>query len=195
MFFDNKTFLVKEQVQFLKLAGTYDIFDPVTGVQIGVAKEEPAGWVKFLKLFVNKLLLPTHISVYDAANTKVLSIAKPFSFWRAKVQIFNEYDVSLGYFKSKILTIGGGFWVYDTSDNQVAEIKGNWVGWNFKFLDSAGNELGYVTKKWAGAVKEIFTSADNYIIELNENIATNKDTAALLLAAGLAIDTIYKEKK
>ena len=85
-------------------------------------------------------------------------------------------------------------WVYDNSDIQVAEIKGNWVGWNFKFLDSSGNELGFVTKKWAGALKEIFTSSDNYLIELNENISSKKETIALLLAAGIAIDTIYKEK-
>ena len=195
MFWDNKAFLVKEQVQLLKLAGTYDIFVPESGVQIATAKEEPAGWVKALRFLVNKLMLPNKVTVYDNDGNRVLTIVKPFTLIRAKVVVLNENGVSLGYFKSKILTIGGGFWIYDNSDNKVAEIKGNWVGWNFKFLDNGGNELGLVTKKWAGAMKEIFTSADNYIIELNDNIINQRETAALLLAAGLAIDTVYKEKK
>ena len=40
--------------------------------------------------------------------------------------------------------------------------------------------------------KELFTSADNYIISLNEE-PTPAD-AVLLLAAGLAVDTVYKER-
>ena len=50
-----------------------------------------------------------------------------------------------------------------------------------------------VTKKWAGVGKELFTSADNYIISINGEPDESINT--LLLAAGLAIDTIYKEKK
>ncbi len=46
--------------------------------------------------------------------------------------------------------------------------------------------------KWAGLGKELFTSADNYIISLNEE--HSPENAALLLAAGLAVDTVYKEK-
>jgi len=60
--------------------------------------------------------------------------------------------------------------------------------------DTKGNEIGKVTKKWAGLGKELFTSADNYVIALNETAAIRPDAAPLLLAAGIAIDTVYKEK-
>ena len=79
-------------------------------------------------------------------------------------------------------------------EQPVAEIKGDWKGWNFRFLTPEGNEIGKVTKKWAGLGKELFTSADNYIIALNETAAIRPDAAPLLLAAGLAIDTVFKEK-
>ena len=59
-------------------------------------------------------------------------------------------------------------------------------------MDKAENEIGNITKKWAGIGKELFTSADNYIIALNHEPAPEK--AILLLAAGLAVDTVYKEK-
>jgi hypothetical protein len=66
-----------------------------------------------------------------------------------------------------------------------------WKGWNFRFLDKSENEIGAITKKWAGIGKELFTSADNYMIALNQEPEPAK--AILLLAAGLAVDVIYKE--
>ena len=86
----------------------------------------------------------------------------------------------------------GAFRVFDSSGNQVALVKGDWKGWNFRFLDENNNELGKITKKWAGIGKELFTSADNYIISMNETPSAGK--AILLLAAGLAVDTVYKER-
>lgn len=196
MLLDGRTFFVKEQVDFLRLAGVYDIFDPNTNQQVGVAKEEPGGWIKFLRLLVNKTMLPNTINVYDSSNhSKVIVIRKPFSFIRSKVSVYNQNGEYLGYFKSKILTIGGGFWVFDAMEHQVAEIKGDWVGWNFKFLGEDGREMGTVTKQWAGIGKEFFTSADNYVIALNEIQEFGADHKALMLAAGLAIDIVFKEKR
>ena len=42
-----------------------------------------------------------------------------------------------------------------------------------------------------GAGKELFTSADNYVIALTQEPKPSE--AILLLAAGLAVDTVYKE--
>jgi uncharacterized protein YxjI len=70
-------------------------------------------------------------------------------------------------------------------------VKGDWKGWNFRYLNKAERELGTITKKWAGMGKELFTSADNYIVSLNHE--ADPAQAVLLLAAGLAVDAIYKE--
>jgi uncharacterized protein YxjI len=99
----------------------------------------------------------------------------------------------LGRFKAKPFALRAGFRVFDTSERQVAEIKGDWKGWNFRFLNADGAEIGKVTKQWAGLGKELFTSADNYVIALDERLPMAADAAALLLAAGLAIDTVYNE--
>lgn len=195
MLLNHKTFFIKEHVAMMKLAGAYDIYDPETNNQIGIAKEEPGGLVKYSRLLLSKALLPNKVNVYDAEQNPVFSINKPFSLLRSKVSIHNKDGEYMGYFKSKIMTLGGGFFVYDANENQVAEIKGDWKGWNFKFNDANGRELGSVTKKWAGLGKELFTSADNYVIALDEATEHTPEICTLLLAAGLAIDTIYKENK
>jgi uncharacterized protein YxjI len=190
---ERTTFFIKERVAVLKLTDTYDILDPANGQTIGIAKEEPPTWAKFLRLAINKHKLPTAINIYEAEGAPpVVSVRRGFTFLRSKLQVVAG-GKSLGYFKSKLISIGGGFLVFDSKDQQVAEVKGDWKGWNFRFLNKSGREIGTVTKKWAGLGKELFTSADNYIISLNDPGATNPDTTALLLAAGLSIDVVYKE--
>lgn len=195
MLLDRKTFLIKEQIQFMKLSGTYNIFDPESQQQIGVAKEEPGGFIKFLRIFISKLMLPTKVVVYDREEPgPILTMEKPFSWFRSKVGIYDRNGSYLGYFRSKLLTLGGGFFVFDATERQIAEIKGDWKGWNFKFLDADGKGMGVITKKWAGIGKELFTSADNYIISISDTVEQKPELSALLLAAGLAIDIVFKER-
>jgi uncharacterized protein YxjI len=125
----------------------------------------------------------------------VVSIHRGVTLLRAKVTVTDASGSQLGYFKSKILSLGGGFYVYNMADQQIAEVKGDWKGWNFKFIGADGREVGTVTKKWAGIGKELFTSADNYIISFSDGIANSPEACALLLAAGIAIDTVFKERQ
>ena len=64
-----------------------------------------------------------------------------------------------------------------------------------RFLSKSGREIGTVTKKWAGLGKELFTSADNYVIALTDLKGASPAASALLLAAGLAIDIVFKENQ
>lgn len=189
-------FFVRERVAVLKLVDTFDILDPATGQTIGIAREEPPGWAKWLRLVVEKRWLPTAANIYESeGQPPVLSIVRGFTFLRSKIRVTAGGE-SLGYFKSKLISLGGGFHVYDNQDQAVAEVKGDWKGWNFRFLTKSGREIGTVTKKWAGLGRELFTSADNYVIAITDlGSANSPAAAALLLAAGLAIDIVFKEKE
>jgi uncharacterized protein YxjI len=192
---ERKTFLIKERVGFFKLVDTFDIFDPATAANIGIAREAIGPVLKLFRLLVNKRFLPTLVEVRESEQGPVLlSIRRGFTLLHARVTVRDGNGQELGYFKSKLFSLGGGFHVLDTADQPVAEIKGDWKGWNFRFLAKDGTELGKVTKKWGGLGKELFTSADNYVIALEENRTLPREAAALLLAAGLAIDIVFKEK-
>lgn len=194
---ERRQFFVRERVAFIRLSDTYDILDPETKAQIGLAKEEAPVWVKALRFLVNKRMLPTTVNIHEAQDPErpgpvLFSIERGFSFLRPKVDIRSGGQV-LGSLQSKFFSLGGAFYVLDGQGQQVAMVKGDWKGWNFKILDSKEQEIGLVTKKWAGIGKELFTSADNYMITLSGD--PEPSHARLLLAAGIAIDTIYKENK
>ena len=190
---DRKTYVVKERVGLMKLVDTYDLLDPQTGQQIGVAKEEPPGIIKYLRLFMNNKWFPTVVNVYEQEGGRpVLSIHRGVAIFRPKVHVKAD-GRELGYFKAKFISIGPSFNIFDMQDREIGSVKGDWKGWNFQLLSPQGEELGRVTKKWAG-LKELFTSADTYVIALSDSAAGRQDVAHLLLAAGLAIDTVFKEK-
>jgi uncharacterized protein YxjI len=192
---NKRQFLIKERVGLLKLADTYDIFDPQNGQQIGIAKEVGSALMKVLRLFINKRLLPTRVDISERDGGPTLfSIERGFTLLRAAVLVKNAQGQQIGQFKSKFLSLGGGFFVLNPAGQQVADVKGDWKGWNFSFIGQGGKEIGTVTKKWAGIGKELFSSADNYMINISDTQASSPDAAALLIAAGLAIDIVFKEK-
>lgn len=194
---NRRTFFIREHVGLLKLSDTYDILDPANQNQLGIAKEKPGAFVHILRFLVNKTLLPTVVHVYEGSDpenerNRLFSIRKKVALFRPVVNVEEPNGNVVGWFKSKAFSLGGAFRVFDAKGNEIALIKGDWKGWNFKFTDNAKKEIGSITKKWAGIGKELFTSADNYMISLSEK--TNPAHAVLLLAAGLAIDTVYKER-
>ena len=193
---DRQSYFIREHVGLMKLAETYDILDPETQEPLGIAKEKPGTLTHVLRMFIAKKNLPTKIFVYEGTDPNnqdqlLFSIRKGSMFIRTRVNICDAEGQVLGWLKSKLFSLGGAFRVFDAEGNEVALVKGDWKGWNFRFLDPQNNELGKISKKWSGIGKELFTSADNYIISLNETPSAGK--AILLLAAGLAVDTVFKE--
>jgi uncharacterized protein YxjI len=189
-------YLIKEQVAFLKTVDTYDIYDPDTQVKVGVARETVPGWMQFLRLLISKTLMPTTVEVREVdEDSLVFRIRRPVRFFRSRVEVFDADDDLVGYFQSKILSWTAGFWVYDKNDHQLAELKGDWLSWSFRFLSPDGREIGLVTKKWAGLGKELFTSADNYLVSISDDLSQNPIAKMLLLAAALAADIVLKETR
>jgi uncharacterized protein YxjI len=188
-----QNYLIKEHVGAFKMTGTYDIFNAQTNEQIAVAQEKKGFLNILLGFFVNKRMLPTRLDVHEGNDVNgpiAFSIVRGFSIFRPTVQIVGGDGSLIGTLKTRLLTIGGKFGVFDASGTEVAQVKGNWLSWDFRLIAQNGTELGVISRQWAGIAKEFFTSADNYIVSIHE---PNPAASILLLAAGLAVDTVYKE--
>ena len=88
--------------------------------------------------------------------------------------------------------VGRAFTVLGASDQQLCQLKGKWTGWDFRFM-AGETELAHVTKKWSGLGKELFTSADNYILEISEQVPSDNPVRQLIMAAVMCIDMVLKE--
>ena len=183
-------FFVKERTGMFKTSNTYDILNPTTQEKIGVAQEKPS----LLLRMIFKKAAPTTVEMRDAKEQLVFTIQKPFKlFGRPKIKVLDATQKELGYFVSKMFSIGGGFHVYAPDDKHIAEVKGNWKSKDFQMVTPEQKELGKVSKQWAGMAKELFTSADSYVVGVSDHVAKDNSTKMLLLAAALTIDMVLKE--
>ena len=186
-------FLVKEHVGLFKAANNYDIYDPETGQIVMECREEKLGLItKLLRFSDWKRMTPFNITIRTPDGQQIVRVTRGVSIFLSKVAVHNESDQVIGGFKQKLFSIGGSFDVLDTSDQPVCTLKGKWTGWDFRFM-AGDSELAHVTKKWAGLGKEMFTSADNYVLEVSEHVPPDSAVRQLILAAVMCIDMVLKE--
>ena len=189
-------FAVKEQVKFLKSSQSYEIFDGDSGELIGTAVETIGGLNKMLRWVVSKALMPTRFEIREKPDDALVFVIRRGAYiFRSRVEVLNADGELIGFFKSKILTIGGGFHVYDKDGNHFAEVKGNLIGFNYQIrTPDKAVELGTVKKKWGGAARELFTSADSYMVDIADDLKDQPVAKMLTLATALAIDMVFKSE-
>ena len=192
MLLQNNAFFVREQVAVLRFADAYDLLHPVSGQSLGLALEKPK--LKWLRLLVKKQMLPTEIVVTEAdQQTLALRLEKGWSFFTSQLAVFDAQGRKLGSLRNKLFSLSGKILVEDAAERPIGEFSGGIFSWTRQLKDPAGVVVGTMDKKWAGLGRELFTSADNYHLEVAPEFAGQPDKVALLLAACLAYDVIFAE--
>ena len=186
-------FFVKEHVGMFKASNNYDIYDPENNRIILISREPNLGFfTKMFRFTDYKRMTPFHVVIATPENRPVLSIRRGVTFFRSDVEVFDENERLLGTFKQKFFSIGGKFQIYDTNDNLICTLQGKWTSWDFKFM-KGDTEIARVSKKWAGLGKELFTSADNYMLQIQDTVAPGDSVRPLIMAAVMCIDMVLKE--
>ncbi|MBF4518113.1 RNAase [Flavobacterium sp. ANB] len=186
-------FLVKEHVGMFKAANNYDIYDPETNQIIMNCRENNLGFfTKVFRFTDYKRMTPFDIEITTASGEKLITVKRGIAWLRSTVEVFDEKDHLVGTFKQKFFSIGGKFEILDKNEKPVATLQGKWTGWDFKF-SYENKQLAQVNKKWAGIGKEFFTSADNYVLQIEESVAQDSPLRQLILAAVMCIDMVLKE--
>jgi uncharacterized protein YxjI len=189
---DQNLFFVREHVGVFKAANNYDILDPETGEEIIHCREPKLGWItKVLRFTDFKRNTPFSLELRSVDGVPILRVKRGVSLFLSKVKVYDSQGY-VGCFEQKLFSLGGAFRVLDAEGSEVCMLQGKWTGWNFKFM-FGDRELAVVSKKWSGLGRELFTSADNYVLSIDETVPRGSHGRKLILAAVLCIDMVLKE--
>lgn len=192
-FFETNEYFIDQKVNFFKFEADYKVFNQ-TGEQIGMIKQRLTNGQKLMRMLLSKAMLPFHMEIVDVQGNLLAVIKRGWTFFMSEITILNERQEVIGYIKQKFKFFKPTFNIFDAQRNQIALITGDWKGWNFVINQADGTNIGTVGKKWAGAMKEIFTSADKYNVSINEDYKENTDKIVIVSTA-ITIDMVLKESK
>ena len=186
-------YFVKEHTGLFKAANNYDVLDPQTSQVVLHCREDDLGFFTRLLRFTDyKRMTPFDVRIKTPDGVTLVRVTRGVSLFMSHVKVLDEHDRVVGGFKQKFFSIGGAFDVLDEKEQKICTLQGKWTGWEFRFRQGE-TELALVTKKWAGLGKELFTTADNYVLSVSPSVAADAPVRGLILAAVMCIDMVLKE--
>jgi uncharacterized protein YxjI len=185
--------VISQKAKLIEMTNEYRILDP-EGQEVGQIREE--GQSKAKKLFrlvadVDQFL--THrLSVYEADGTKVLEIVRPAKIFKSTLLIRDANGADRGAIVQENIVGKKRFALRGPGEAPLGSIDAeNWRSWDFAVHDTDGNEVARVTKKWAGLLREGFTTADHYVLQITG--PTSPELRFVLVASAAALDTALKQ--
>ncbi len=195
---NNDAFAVKEKVGIFKAANSYDFFHPESGELLMQSTEEDLGiFTKILRFTDFKTFTPFDVTVRDAAGRRVIRVSRGISFLFSRVEVFDENDIFVGAFQERFSFPRKKIEVLDTEGNVVLMLRGSFLAWDFRFLRLTGGgeeEVARIGKTWAGLAKELFTTADNYVLGMSPALGAQNPLRMMILAAVVCVDMVFKER-
>lgn len=182
----------KQRAKLVELNNEYAVLDPA-GRELGMVHQVgQSGWRKLLRAFSNiDGFLPITVTLVDEAGAPQLSISRGWAFLKSRLRVHDHAGTEIGQIVQENV-IGKVRFGLHASGHQVGRIVAeNWRAWNFRIEDETGREVARITKKWAGLAKELFTTADNYVLELTASLP--RELHALVIASAVAIDTALNQ--
>lgn len=190
---DRDVFLVRQRAKIIEMNNEYAILDE-GGDQIGKVRQEGQSKVKKLVRLVADVdqFLTHRLAIYDADGSKVLEIVRPAKVFRSTLQLNDGTGASRGRIVQRNVVGKKHFALEDQQGRAVGTIDAeNWRSWDFAVHDEQGLEVARISKNWAGALRELFTTADHYMVRITGG--PSKELRMLIVGAAAAIDTALKQ--
>jgi len=192
-FFAGNNYFIDEKVNFFKFANTYQVFDE-TGTNIGSINQKLTLGQKLLRLLINKKMLPFKLEIKDSNRALLGTISRGWTFFMSKILLTSGDGKTIGTVNQKFKFFKPTFRIFNHEEKQIAEINGDWKAWNFVIKDEAGSQIGTISKKWAGVLKEVFTTADKYNVNIDPSYS-NMMNKIVILSSAITIDMVLKESQ
>lgn len=185
--------VINQKAKLVELTNQYAIRD-VEGNDIGYIEQEGQSKLRKALRFVTDVdqFLTHRLAVFDAEGRKLLEMTRPRKIFKSKLHVEDGAGRSVGDIVQQNVFGKIRFNLLGPQGNRLGQIRAeNWRAWNFSVVDATEQEVARVTKKFVGVAKAVFTTADNYIVEIEP--ALDGDLRLLALAAAAAVDTALKQ--
>jgi uncharacterized protein YxjI len=185
--------VINQKAKLVELTDEYRIRDE-EGNDIGYIREEGQSVAKkAVRLVSNLDQFFTHrLVVYDKDNAKVVELLRPRKIMKSRVEITDGSGRAVGTIVQRNVFGKKRFALEGSSGEQLGSINAeNWRAWDFAIEDQTGAEVGRITKKWAGILKEGFTTADNYVLQISGQVSP--DLRLMMLGSAAGVDLALKQ--
>ncbi len=190
--FTEPVLVVNQKAKIIELSNQYGVFDQ-NGNQLGSVNQVGQSTLKkALRLLTSVDQFLTHrLEITDPSGTVVLRLTRPAKILKSSVVVEDGNGTEIGRVVQKNM-IGKINFGLESGGQQLGAIKAeNWRAWNFRIEDVTGTEVARITKTWEGLAKTMFTTADNYVLQIQRRLP--QPLLSLVVASALSIDTALKQ--
>ncbi|MDR1999219.1 MAG: DUF2510 domain-containing protein [Frankiaceae bacterium] len=184
--------VVNQKAKLIEINNEYAIYDQ-NAVQIGAIREVGQSTAKkAMRLLTRYDQFMTHkLQIVDMGGNVLMQVTRPAKVMKSRVILQDGYGQELGVIVQQNV-FGKIRFAIEVAGQNVGSINAeNWRAWDFNLKDAAEREIGRVTKTWAGLARAAFTTADNYVVQIDPSVTGS--LRAVAIASALAIDTALKQ--
>jgi uncharacterized protein YxjI len=185
--------VVSQKAKLIELTNQYAIHD-VDGNTIGYIEQEAQSKARKVLRFVSEVdqFLTHRLAVNDASGNKILQLTRPRKVFKSRLVVEDGSGRKVGEIVQQNVFGKIRFELAGAEGQKLGEIRAeNWRAWDFSIVDQTENEVGRIDKKFVGILKAAFTTADNYIVDIDQRL--EGDFRLMVIAAAAAVDTALKQ--
>jgi uncharacterized protein YxjI len=190
--FTEPVLVVNQKAKLIEVNNEYAIFDS-QGRQLGVVRQVGQSMAKkVLRVIGSVDQFMTHkLQVVDMAGTVLLGLTRPAKIMKSRVIVSDGSGRELGHIVQQNV-FGKIRFGLEAGGSAVGSINAeNWRAWNFSIRDHTDTEVARITKTWEGLAKTMFTTADNYVVQIHRPL--EEPLRSLVVASALSVDTALKQ--
>ncbi|HEV8296133.1 MAG TPA: phospholipid scramblase-related protein [Acidimicrobiales bacterium] len=192
--FTEPVLVVNQKAKLIEINNEYAIYDQ-NGTQIGAVRQVGQSAVKKAVRMLSSLdQFMTHsLQIVDMAGTVQLTVTRPAKVFKSRFSIGDGTGQEIGQIVQKNM-IGKIRFGLEASGQDIGSLNAeNWRAWDFSIQDAAGTEVARIKKTWEGLAKTMFTTADNYVVQIHRPLA--EPLRSCVIASALSVDTALKQDK
>lgn len=190
--FSEPVLVVNQKAKLIELTNEYKVMDQ-NGNQLGAVVQVGQSWFRKIVRFLYSIdqFMKIRLEIRDAYGQPVLLLTRPGKIFKSRVIVERPDGSPVGEIVQQNV-FGKINFAMNVNGQQVGAIKAeNWRAWNFAIVDHAGNEVARITKTWEGLAKTMFTTADNYVLQIHYQLPD--PLLSLVVATALTVDTALKQ--